>query len=236
MRTVARVSRVLPKPCDDPAAGGYDECAEEVPENSQFSPNSHCESKEITSCIGDLGGSCKVQPRATWQVANIPPRAITLLYVHLSFFLFPSMFQPKTPSRHRARSDAKTPKTPLTSNASPTKKRTGKTSHAKSSSSSGPFDTTNPFIQPSASRSRSRPPSRPASRPASPIKFLSGSIPVSEDLKVESGSGLLRKIPSGVEIDVVTRDYRPQASRSKSTPAPVSSQYIVPLSFLTLPS
>ncbi|KAE9402703.1 WD40 repeat-like protein [Gymnopus androsaceus JB14] len=141
------------------------------------------------------------------------------------------MYQPKTPSRHRARSDAKTPKTPSTVfsglnnvslGGSPTKKRTGK-SHAKSSSSSGPFDITNPFIQPPSSRSRSRPPSRPASRPASPVKFVSGNIPVSEDLKGQAGGGVIRK--GGVELsrlDVVSRDYippKPEIKRSKSTPA-----------------
>ncbi|KAJ3716522.1 WD40-repeat-containing domain protein [Lentinula raphanica] len=140
------------------------------------------------------------------------------------------MFQPKTPSRTRARSDVgKTPKTPLTPsvlagisqislNTSPSKQRTGKT-HAKSSSSSNPFDTTNPFIQPSTSTSRSR--SR--SRPASPVKFATGAIPVSEDLKGQAGGGLIRK--GGVELsrlDVVSRDYippKPEVKRSRSTPA-----------------
>ncbi|KAJ3796575.1 WD40-repeat-containing domain protein [Lentinula aff. detonsa] len=141
------------------------------------------------------------------------------------------MFQPKTPSRHRTRSDvgSKTPKTPLTPSVlsglsnislggSPTKKRTGKTQHAKSSSSSGPFDTTNPFIQPfPSSRSRSR------SRPASPVKFATGAIPISEDLKGQAGGGLIRK--GGVELsrlDVVSRDYippKPEIKRSRSTPA-----------------
>ncbi|KAJ3719082.1 WD40-repeat-containing domain protein [Lentinula guzmanii] len=141
------------------------------------------------------------------------------------------MFQPKTPSRHRTRSDvgSKTPKTPLTPSVlsglsnislggSPTKKRTGKTQHAKSSSSSGPFDTTNPFIQPfPSSRSRSR------SRPASPVKFATGTIPISEDLKGQAGGGLIRK--GGVELsrlDVVSRDYippKPEIKRSRSTPA-----------------
>ncbi|KAJ3872151.1 WD40-repeat-containing domain protein [Lentinula edodes] len=142
------------------------------------------------------------------------------------------MFQPKTPSRHRTRSDVgKTPKTPLTPSVlsglgnislggSPTKKRTGKT-HAKASSSSGPFDTTNPFIQPSISRSR--PNSRPSSRPASPVKFTTGAIPISEDLKGQAGGGLIRK--GGVELsrlDVVSRDYippKPELKRSRSTPA-----------------
>ncbi|KAJ3965585.1 WD40 repeat-like protein [Lentinula raphanica] len=103
-------------------------------------------------------------------------------------------------------------------NTSPSKQRTGKT-HAKSSSSSNPFDTTNPFIQPSTSTSRSR--SR--SRPASPVKFATGAIPVSEDLKGQAGGGLIRK--GGVELsrlDVVSRDYippKPEVKRSRSTPA-----------------
>lgn len=150
------------------------------------------------------------------------------------------MFQPKTPTINRTRSDVgKTPKTPLTPSVvsglgtlslggSPTKKRTGK-AHAKSSSSSGPFDTSNPFIQPPSarSRSRSRPGSRPVSRPASPVKFASGNWEVTEDLKGQAGGGLIKK--GGVELsrlDVVSRDYippKPEIKRSRSTPAAVST-------------
>ncbi|KAJ3982910.1 hypothetical protein F5890DRAFT_286201 [Lentinula detonsa] len=101
---------------------------------------------------------------------------------------------------------------------SPTKKRTGKTQRAKSSSSSGPFDTSNPFLQPfPSSHSRSR------SRPASPVKFATGAIPISEDLKGQAGGGLIRK--GSVELsrlNVVSRDYiplKPEIKRSRSAPA-----------------
>ncbi|KIK68214.1 hypothetical protein GYMLUDRAFT_91777 [Collybiopsis luxurians FD-317 M1] len=144
------------------------------------------------------------------------------------------MYQPKTPSRHRTRSDAgKTPKSPLTPSvlsglnnmslgSSPAKKRTGKT-HTKSSSVSGPFDSSNPFIQPPSTRprSRSRPPSRPGSRAASPVKFATGNIPISEDLKGQAGGGIIQK--GGVELsrmNVVSRDYippKPEIKRSRST-------------------
>lgn len=128
---------------------------------------------------------------------------------------------PKTPSRHRSRSDAKTPLTPSlisglnsVSLASSPPKRRGPT---KSKSST--FDTSNPFIS-------SVPPSS-RSRPASPIKrVVAGGIPVSEDLQRQAGGGVIRK--GGVEsrLDVVTLDYvapppKPEAKRSRSTPAAV---------------
>ncbi|KAF5392810.1 hypothetical protein D9757_000898 [Collybiopsis confluens] len=144
------------------------------------------------------------------------------------------MYQAKTPSRSRTRSDAgKTPKTPLTPSVlsglnnmslggSPSKKRTGKT-HTKSSSASGPFDSSNPFILPPSARppSRSRAASRPGSRAASPVKFATGNIPISEELKGQAGGGLIQK--GGVELsrmNVVSRDYvppRPEVKRSRST-------------------
>ncbi|KAL0579912.1 WD repeat-containing protein slp1 [Marasmius crinis-equi] len=137
---------------------------------------------------------------------------------------------PKTPSRHRTRSDARTPLTPslmsgmnnVSLASSPTKRKT-KTS---SKSSSGPFDTTNPFINPLSSRP-SRPQSRSRSRPASPVKAVSygSSLQVSDDLSRQAGGGVIRK--GGVEsrLDVVTRDLNPSAikqpeiRRSRSTPA-----------------
>ncbi|KAK7460933.1 WD repeat-containing protein slp1 [Stygiomarasmius scandens] len=153
--------------------------------------------------------------------------------------------QPKTPTRHRARSDvARTPLTPSvisginsvglgsTFGSSPSKKRTTKASAKTLSSSTSVFDTTNPFIKPpSRSQSRSRPGSRPGSRPASPVKFLSSStIPVSEDLQRQAGEGVIRK--GGIEsrLDVVTRDYIPppknDLKRSRSTPATTRDRFI----------
>ncbi|KAG7095666.1 hypothetical protein E1B28_006384 [Marasmius oreades] len=138
---------------------------------------------------------------------------------------------PKTPSRHRTRSDARTPLTPSlmsgmnnVSLASSPSKRKAKTS---SKSSSGPFDTSNPFVNPPSIRP-SRPQSRGSrSRPASPIKAVSygNSLQVSDDLSRQAGGGVIRK--GGVEsrLDVVTRDLnpnvikQPEIRRSRSTPA-----------------
>ncbi|KAK1215989.1 WD repeat-containing protein slp1 [Marasmius sp. AFHP31] len=111
----------------------------------------------------------------------------------------------------------------ITLASSPTKRKT-KTS---SKSSSGPFDTTNPFINPPSARP-SRPQSRGSrSRPASPVKAVSynGSLQVSDDLSRQAGGGVIRK--GGIEsrLDVVTRDLNPAAikqpeiRRSRSTPA-----------------
>lgn len=130
----------------------------------------------------------------------------------------------KTPSRNRARSEAKTPLTPSSlisglnavsiTASSPTKRR-GPT---KSKSTTGPFDTSNPFVVPSHSRSR----------PGSPIKraITGGGLTVSEDLQRQAGGGVIRR--GGVEsrLDVVTLDYVPptksEMKRSRSTPAVVS--------------
>ncbi|KAI3603065.1 wd repeat-containing protein slp1 [Moniliophthora roreri] len=128
---------------------------------------------------------------------------------------------PKTPSRHRARSDARTPLTPsITSGmnnmslasslaSSPTKRKASKTSVK---SSAGPFDITNPFINPPSTR-HARSQSRGSrSRPGSPTKGdqTAGVVP----------------IPKGARMDVVTRDIIPPATlkqpeirRSRSTPA-----------------
>ncbi|KAF8871680.1 WD40-repeat-containing domain protein [Infundibulicybe gibba] len=109
--------------------------------------------------------------------------------------------QPKTPSRHRSRSEAKTPLTPSLLHAL----------NNVSISSTNPFDTTNPFIQ-------------AKSRPSSPIKRTTSSgIPSSESFQKQAGGGVIRK--GGVEsrLDVVTRDYVPppksEVKRSRSTPA-----------------
>jgi cell division cycle 20, cofactor of APC complex len=121
-------------------------------------------------------------------------------------------YNPKTPSRpgrHRSRSEAKTPLTPSVNsglnvfclNTSPTK---------------GRADFTNPFVALGKQVS--------SSRPASPIKrTTSGAIEVSERLKRQASTGVIRK--GGVEsrLDVVTRDYVPplkkEVKRSKSQPA-----------------
>ncbi|KAH7929258.1 WD40 repeat-like protein [Leucogyrophana mollusca] len=112
---------------------------------------------------------------------------------------------PKTPSRFRSRSDAKTPLTPSLISAlngislSPRKQ----THH--------PADLSNPFIS--------------KSRPSSPIKrTTSGSIPASDSFHRQATVGVIRK--GGVEsrLDVVSRDYlppppKPELKRSRSTPA-----------------
>ena len=123
-------------------------------------------------------------------------------------------YNPRTPARHRSRSDvAKTPLTPshllsALNNvyiSSPTK--TGSRSSKYSVA-----DITNPFIS--------------KSRPVSPVKrTTSGSIQVSESLQRQASSGVIRR--GGVEskLDVVSRDYvpppKPEAKRSRSTPAMV---------------
>ncbi|KAF9485714.1 WD40 repeat-like protein [Pholiota conissans] len=129
---------------------------------------------------------------------------------------------PKTPSRHRARSEVKTPLTPSLVSAmnnvslvpSPVKRTARPGAPTKSKSSTGPFDTTNPFIAPLT---------QPKSRPASPVKRIGQSgIPTSESYQRQASGGVIRK--GGVEsrLDVVTRDYIPprqEIKRSKSTPA-----------------
>ncbi|KAI0316645.1 WD40 repeat-like protein [Amylostereum chailletii] len=118
-------------------------------------------------------------------------------------------YLPKTPSRHRSRSDAA--KTPLTPSviaglnnvfiSSPTK-----TGGKQSKFSVG--DTTNPFI----------------SRPPSPVKrATTGSIPVSASLQRQANAGVIRKGGIESKLNVVSRDYVPppkaEIKRSKSTPA-----------------
>lgn len=106
-------------------------------------------------------------------------------------------YAPKTPSRHRSRSEAKTPLYQTPSNAnnlfnnSPTK-------------SNFRADISNPFIT-----TKSRPAS-PVKRSSSPIKrATSGAINASnlKSLRRQASTGLIRK--GGVEsrLDVVTRDY-----------------------------
>lgn len=113
---------------------------------------------------------------------------------------------PKTPSRQRSRSEAKTPLTPsliASLNAvslSPTKRVNSKTSAA---------DLTNPFI----------------ARSTSPVKrTTSGGIPVSASLQRQASAGVIRKGGIESKLDVVTRDYVPpppksESKRSRSTPA-----------------
>ena len=110
---------------------------------------------------------------------------------------------PKTPSRYRSRSDAKTPLTPSIISAfngisfSPQKR-----SHAA--------DLSNPFII--------------KSRPVSPVKRATGSgIVVSDSFQRQAGGGVIRKGGIETRLDVITRDYlpqpRPELKRSRSTPA-----------------
>lgn len=129
---------------------------------------------------------------------------------------------PKTPSRQRARSEAKTPLTPSilsgmnnVSLASSPTKRSSRPAPSKGKSSTAPFDTTNPFIAPQAK-----------SRPSSPVKRIaSAGIPTADSFQRQASGGVIRK--GGVEsrLDVVTRDYVPppkhEVKRSKSTPAVV---------------
>lgn len=110
-----------------------------------------------------------------------------------------TMNHPKTPSRFRSRSDAKTPLTPsivsqfnAVSLGSPKKR-------------AHPADVSNPFLV--------------RSRPASPVKrTASAAAPA----PTSSNTGVIRK--GGVEsrLDVVSHDYhppRPELKRSRSTPS-----------------
>ena len=124
-------------------------------------------------------------------------------------------YNPRTPARHRSRSDvAKTPLTPShllsalnnVSISSPTK------IGGSRSSKYSVVDITNPFIT--------------KSRPVSPVKRTTGSIQVSESLHRQASSGVIRKGGIESKLDVVSRDYvppppRPEAKRSRSTPAMV---------------
>ena len=144
-----------------------------------------------------------------------------------SCFFDPMYNQPKTPSRARARSEAKTPLTPsifssmnnISLASSPTKQRSSRPGGAplKSKPSTNAFDMTNPFISSSQSKSRV----------SSPVKCIAaGGIPNSDSFQRQASGGVIRK--GGVEsrLDVVTRDYVPpppkyEVKRSKSTPASV---------------
>ncbi|KAG1763104.1 WD40-repeat-containing domain protein [Suillus occidentalis] len=113
---------------------------------------------------------------------------------------------PKTPSRYRSRSDAKTPLTPSMISAfngisiSPQKR-------------SHPADLSNPFIT--------------KSRQASPVKRAAGGgIAISDSFQRQAGGGVIRKGGIETRLDVVSRDYlpptsqpRPELKRSRSTPA-----------------
>ena len=130
-------------------------------------------------------------------------------------------YNPRTPARHRCRSDvAKTPLTPshlLSALNNVTISSPTKTGGSKSSKYSV-ADITNPFVT--------------KSRPVSPVKrTTSGTIQVSQSLQRQASSGVIRK--GGVEskLDVVSRDYvpppRPEAKRSRSTPAMVCTWFCV---------
>lgn len=122
---------------------------------------------------------------------------------------------PKTPTRHRSRSETKTPLTPslavgLNSVAynSPTKSRFPKQQGTAIGDASNPFITTT---------------SKPSSRPPSPIKRLTGGIQVTDSLAKQASGGIIRKGGAESRIDVITRDYVPppknEIKRSRSTPA-----------------
>jgi len=122
---------------------------------------------------------------------------------------------PKTPTRHRSRSETKTPLTPslaVGSNSiaynSPTKSRFPR----QPGTTIG--DVSNPFIA-TTSKSTSRPPS--------PIKRLTGGIQVTDSLAKQASGGIIRKGSAESRIDVITRDYVPppktDVRRSRSTPA-----------------
>lgn len=121
---------------------------------------------------------------------------------------------PKTPTRHRSRSETRTPLTPSLAiglnpaNNSPTKSRFPK----QQGTAIG--DVSNPFIA-TTSKSTSRPPS--------PIKRLTGGIQVTDSLAKQAGGGIIRKGSAESRIDVITRDYVPppktEMKRSRSTPA-----------------
>jgi len=124
---------------------------------------------------------------------------------------------PKTPTRHRSRSETKTPLTPSlatglnpAANNSPTKSRFPK------QSGTAVGDVSNPFIA-TTSKSKS------TSRSPSPIKRLTGGIQVTDSLAKQAGGGIIRKGGAESRIDVITRDYVPppktEMKRSRSTPA-----------------
>lgn len=132
--------------------------------------------------------------------------------------------QPKTPAtRHRARSDARTPLTPNLVNAlnnaaisSSPPKRSSRLFPAKTKPSTAAFDTSNPFITA---------PGNNRSRPASPVRRTTGKL--SDSLQKQAGGGVIRK--GGIEsrLDIVQHDYvpppKPELKRSRSTPATVST-------------
>lgn len=141
-------------------------------------------------------------------------------------------FNPRTPARHRAKSDAAS-KTPLTPSiisgisninvSTPANKNTRPTKYAPPSTGGA----SNPFVsrpRATSTRGSSRPTSRPASRAASPVKrATSGGLQISESLQKQAGTGVVRK--GGVEskLDVMSKGQAPpprkEIKRSKSTPA-----------------
>lgn len=124
-------------------------------------------------------------------------------------------YNPKTPSRHRARSDTKTP---LTGSVVP-----GQNGYSLNTSpTKGRADLTNPFI--SSAKLGSGSGSGSKSRQNSPTKrATTGSIEVTERLRRQASLGLIRKGAVESRLDVVTRDYVPppkkEIKRSKSQPA-----------------
>ncbi|KAI9569379.1 hypothetical protein HD554DRAFT_612644, partial [Boletus coccyginus] len=106
---------------------------------------------------------------------------------------------PKTPSRFRSRSDAKTPLTPSLV------AQFGAVSLGSPHKRGHPADVSNPFLV--------------RSRPASPVKRTTSAAAPAQ---TSSNAGVIRK--GGVEsrLDVVSHDYhppRPELKRSRSTPS-----------------
>lgn len=109
------------------------------------------------------------------------------------------MSQPKTPSRFRSRSDAKTPLTPSLVS------RFNAVSLGSPQKRAHPADVSNPFLV--------------RSRPASPVKRTTSAA---HPNSASSQAGVIRK--GGIEsrLDVVSHDYhpsRPELKRSRSTPS-----------------
>jgi cell division cycle protein 20 (cofactor of APC complex) len=130
----------------------------------------------------------------------------------------PLLMLPKTPTRYRSRSEAKTPLTPSLTAA---------------------LNAVSIFTPSNRSRTKSKPTqiSHSRSRPSSPVKSVaSNSFVVSDALQRQAGGGVIRKGGFESRLDVVTLDYvpppKPDLKRSRSTPAAVSIHRLI-LSYLS---
>ncbi|KIJ59908.1 hypothetical protein HYDPIDRAFT_99857 [Hydnomerulius pinastri MD-312] len=130
---------------------------------------------------------------------------------------------PKTPSRFRSRSDAKTPLTPSLISSFNAVSLGSPRKHG--AAPSHPADLSNPFLA--------------RSRPASPVKRTTSGTTTSQSSS--SNAGVIRK--GGIEsrLEVVSHDYhppsRPELKRSRSTPSTrertISSSSTHPDRFIT---